>query len=158
MLPFAVVLEGPKVLTRISELEPNEIWVVLGTMTVVGTLVFVLLVSEYWLVNATSSLALSVAGVFKELLTIGGGILIFSEHMTVMNVVGFVICQIGIAAYMWLRYDPNDIGGAGNDIPFSDLPLTYGVVSDNEEEMHTITDEDEEALSLRPQHVGVPVG
>lgn len=53
--------------------------VVLGTMTFIATLVFVLLMSEYWLVQRTSSLTLSVAGVVKELLTIGGGLVFFHE-------------------------------------------------------------------------------
>lgn len=160
VLPFAIVLEGPKVITRLGELQPNEIWLVLGTMSAVATLVFVLLVSEYWLVNATSSLALSVAGVFKELLTIGGGILIFSEHMSLMNVIGFIICQIGIAAYMWLRYDPNDIGSEPVQMPPAELPLTYGVVPDSDEESaaEDTNENEEEALSLRSEHVEVPIG
>ena len=34
-------------------------------MTLIATLVFVLLMTEFWLVRATSSLTLSVAAVFK---------------------------------------------------------------------------------------------
>lgn len=142
VLPFALVLEGPKVLERMSSLESNEFWIIAGTMTVVASLVFILLVSEYWLVNATSSLALSVAGVFKELLTIGGGILIFSEHMTFLNIIGFIICQIGIFAYVWLRYDPKD---QGQESPATELPLRYGVVPQQDDL------EDEQCLSVSAQ-------
>lgn len=106
VLPFAVGLEAIPVWDRINELDFVELRTILLTMLFVGSLVFVLLISEYWLVNATSSLALSVAGVFKELLTIGGGIYLFSEHITPLNTVGFIICQLGIFIYMYIRFDP----------------------------------------------------
>ena len=83
----------------------HEVALVILTMLFVATLVFILLLSEYWLVNATSSLALSVAGVFKELLTIGGGLFFFSEHLDLLNVIGFILCQVGILMYVKLRYD-----------------------------------------------------
>lgn len=108
VLPFAVGLEAVPAWDRISNFDASEFRTVLLTMLLVASLVFVLLVSEYWLVNATSSLALSVAGVFKELLTIGGGIYLFAEHITFLNTVGFIICQVGIFAYMYLRYDPQN--------------------------------------------------
>lgn len=132
VLPFALGLEGKDVVERIAELVDNEFWIILGTMTLVGTLVFILLISEYWLVNRTSSLALSVAGVFKELLTIGGGILFFADHISFLNSIGFFICQIGIGAYAWLRYDPNEAMESG-ELPATELPLAYGVVSDEED-------------------------
>ena len=86
-----------------SDRDAGEIALILGTMTLIATLVFVLLMSEYWLVKATSSLTLSVAGVFKELLTIGGGIFFFSEAIDALNVIGFVACQMGILLYVCLR-------------------------------------------------------
>lgn len=103
VLPVALALEGP-VLWQ-NPVDSSELPVILLTMTSVATLVFLLLMSEYWLVNATSSLALSVAGVFKELLTIGGGILFLAETVDALNVIGFLISQIGILSYIWLRFD-----------------------------------------------------
>ena len=43
------------------------------------------------------------AGVFKELITIGGGIFLFAEAVDALNAVGFAICQVGILSYVWLR-------------------------------------------------------
>ena len=82
----------------------SELILVGTTLVGIATLVFILLLSEYWLVNATSSLALSVAAVFKELLTIGGGIFLFAEHIHLLNVAGFMTCQAGILSYVYLRY------------------------------------------------------
>lgn len=83
----------------------GESMIIFITMTSIASLVFVLLMSEYWLVKVTSSLALSVAGVFKELLTIGGGMLFFSDHIDALNIIGFLICQCGIMSYVGLRTD-----------------------------------------------------
>lgn len=110
VLPLAIGFEGSEVWNHDLQLSSSsgglhEILLVLSTMLFVATLVFILLLSEYWLVNATSSLALSVAGVFKELITIGGGLFFFSEHLDFLNVIGFITCQIGILMYVKLRYD-----------------------------------------------------
>lgn len=108
VLPFALALEGSNVWNRlVNQSNPGELPIIFGTMTMVATLVFTLLISEYWLVNATSSLALSVAGVFKELLTIGGGVILFSDHISFLNGLGFVVCQLGIFAYIFIRYEPD---------------------------------------------------
>lgn len=133
VLPVAIVLEGGRVLRSVAVLETGEFGIILGTMTLVGTLVFILLVSEYWLVRATSSLALSVAGVFKELITIAGGIILFSEHMSSLNIIGFIVCQVGIGAYIWIRYDPNEIPGADSEASALELPLRYTQVEDDDE-------------------------
>ena len=126
VLPFALFLEGAKIFESqhhvnasptnstqlaLSATEPesttpvrvNEVTVVLCAMTLIATLVFILLLSEYWLVKVTSSLALSVAGVFKELLTIAGGIFFFGETLDGLNVFGFTPCQVGILSYIALR-------------------------------------------------------
>ena len=84
--------------------EGAEPFLVAAMLTGIATLVFCVIMSEYWLVNATSSLTLSVAGIFKEMLTIGGGLFFFAEHVDMLNVVGFFVCQIGIGSYVYLRF------------------------------------------------------
>lgn len=153
VLPFAVLLEGGNVITRLNEIERSEFWIILGTMTLVGSLVFVLLISEYWLVNATSSLALSVAGVFKELLTIAGGIVLLREHLTVLNVIGFLVCQVGIFIYVWLRYNRSDEGeDNGERHAELELPLTQGDISDG------VGSADGEIESIEEEKLKVHVG
>lgn len=133
VLPFALFLEGRDVLSHLGGLKALDYVKILAVLTVIATLVFILLVSEYWLVSETSSLALSVAGIFKELLTILGGVVLFREHLSSLNAIGFVVCQIGIAAYVYMRYDPNDVMEINEEmmIPDTHIPHTYGVVSDD---------------------------
>ena len=108
VIPLAIGFESSSVASDAKVESVQEVILVIVTMLFVATLVFILLLSEYWLVNATSSLALSVAGVLKELITIGGGLFFFSEHLDMLNVIGFALCQIGILMYVRLRYDEND--------------------------------------------------
>lgn len=105
VLPVALAMEGSKVWNHVLEDGLRDGSIVFTTLTVSGSLVFCLIMSEYWLVGVTSSLALSVAGVLKELLTIGAGILLFAETVDFLNVLGFTVCQFGILAYVVLRYD-----------------------------------------------------
>ena len=93
VIPLALGFESSSVSSDAGTDSPNELLLIVGTMLFVATLVFILLMSEYWLVNATSSLALSVAGVLKEFITIGGGIFFFSERLDLLNVVGLILCQ-----------------------------------------------------------------
>eukprot|EP00171_Calliarthron_tuberculosum_P020042 IDg20042t1 len=103
LLPIALATESTRALQHLSVLARSDLILLSGVMFSIGTLVFALLCSEYWLVGFTSSLALSVCAVFKEMLTIGGGLLLFQEKMSALNIAGFVICQVGIAAYAHLR-------------------------------------------------------
>lgn len=108
VLPFALALEAGKVSAHVAAIDRADGLRLSGLLFCIASLVFLVLVSEYWLVHDTSSLALSVAGVFKECMTIGGGMLLFQEHLSPLNIVGFIICQVGIAFYVALRYDSDE--------------------------------------------------
>ncbi|CAB9500954.1 35 member C2 [Seminavis robusta] len=106
VMPFAFFLEH-KAIAEHTFTDITEGVLIATVLVCIATMVFGLIMSEYWLVRASSSLALSVAAVFKELLTIGGGIFFFAEHLDTLNVLGFCTCQSGILAYVYLRYDNN---------------------------------------------------
>jgi solute carrier family 35, member C2 len=108
ILPFAALLEFRQAAVLLRTLALSDSLRLLALLFAIATLIFILLISEYWLVHDTSSLGLSVAGVFKECMTIGGGLLFFREHLTLLNLIGFLICQVGIAAYITLRFDSGD--------------------------------------------------
>ena len=159
VIPFALALEAKSVWTDSKLTQESEPLLVASIITGIATLVFALIMSEYWLVNATSSLTLSVAGVFKELLTIGGGLFFFSEHVDLLNEVGFFTCQMGILTYVYLRYKRQRSSSADS---------AYAHVSEEEEAIITredpYTDEgmelsaytDDEGLAHRhPLHLEV---
>ena len=78
---------------------------------------FMLTISEYMFVHQTSSLTLSISGIFKELLTMFLAAEINHDKMSAINMVGAALCITGIfchvvckAVYTKNRYD---VHGAG---------------------------------------------
>ncbi|OSX72298.1 hypothetical protein BU14_0450s0013 [Porphyra umbilicalis] len=115
VLPFAAGLEGRHVAAYVADTEVVQVLRIAGVLSVVATFVFLLLISEYSLVRDTSSLALSVAAVFKELLTIGGAVVFFHDHLSLLNSVGFLLCHVGIGYYVYLRSDRRAAGGGDRE-------------------------------------------
>lgn len=106
LLPFAIFLEGRAVIEYFRDTDGKHALYLTSVLFLIATFVFLLLISEYWLVHETSSLALSVAGIFKELVTIGGGVVFYHDHISWLNLVGFLVCQGGIGVYLYLRCQP----------------------------------------------------
>ncbi|KAJ8903858.1 hypothetical protein NDN08_000391 [Rhodosorus marinus] len=104
VLPFALGFEIKGIVGLLAELSSAEKWRIFAVLLAIGVFVAFLLLTEYTLVRATSSLTVSVAGIFKELVTIVGGIIIFHDNFDLLNIIGFVVCQIGILDYIILRY------------------------------------------------------
>ena len=73
--------------------------VVAGLAVCCGAVAFFLLLSELLLVQLTSSLTLSVAAVVKELLIVSISVAFAHEELTLLNVVGFSVCLLGVSLY-----------------------------------------------------------
>lgn len=56
------------------------------------------------LIQRTSVVTLSVAGIFKEVLTIFVSSTIFGDELTAINVTGLCVALTGIGLYNWLKY------------------------------------------------------
>ncbi|KAI9603916.1 hypothetical protein H4Q26_003525 [Puccinia striiformis f. sp. tritici PST-130] len=77
------------------------------TMTYISTagiLAYLMTVSEYFLIQRTSVVTLSIAGVFKEVGTIFLSTIIFHDVMTPLNISGLGITLFGIVLYNVLKY------------------------------------------------------
>ncbi|KAH6619784.1 triose-phosphate transporter family-domain-containing protein [Chaetomium sp. MPI-SDFR-AT-0129] len=68
-----------------------------------GMIAFLMTVSEFALLKRTSVVTLSIAGIFKEAVTISAAAVVFGDTMTAINVVGLVITIAAIAAYNWIK-------------------------------------------------------
>lgn len=66
-------------------------------------LVSLMVQAELLLIKQTSVVTLSVAGTFKELLTIALSMLIFHDQLTRSTVLGIGISLIGIAGYKYIQ-------------------------------------------------------
>ncbi|KAM9296683.1 solute carrier family 35 member C2 [Gastrophryne carolinensis] len=81
----------------------QELFVLLGTLGLGGLLAFGLGYSEFLLVSKTSSLTLSIAGIFKELCVLLLATRLLGDQMSLLNWFGFAVCISGIALHVTIR-------------------------------------------------------
>lgn len=68
-----------------------------------GVIAFLMTASEFALLQRTSVVTLSIAGIFKEAVTILAAALVFGDTMTPVNIVGLVVTLLAIASYNWIK-------------------------------------------------------
>ncbi|PAA74328.1 hypothetical protein BOX15_Mlig019756g1 [Macrostomum lignano] len=107
LLPLAVVFEGVEVGTTANAFRADSAEAALrtlGALTGGALLAFGLEFSEYLLIHHTSSLTLSVSGIFKEICTIYLASQIHSDPITVVNWIGMFTCLSGIGLHCVLKF------------------------------------------------------
>ncbi|KAK3984128.1 triose-phosphate transporter family-domain-containing protein [Cladorrhinum sp. PSN332] len=73
------------------------------TLLFPGAIAFCMTASEFALLQRTSVVTLSIAGIFKEVVTIGAASLVFGDTLTPVNAVGLSITIAAIATYNWIK-------------------------------------------------------
>ena len=101
LAPAALALETASMRLYCEERadDPEAILSAFGLSAVGGVLAFLLLVVELRVVALTSALSLSVAGTFKEMLTVIASVLILGEMPTLDKALGLLLCLLGTAVY-----------------------------------------------------------
>ncbi|GAA5906743.1 uncharacterized protein JCM6883_005675 [Sporobolomyces salmoneus] len=69
-----------------------------------GFIAFMMNITEFGLIQRTSVVTLSVAGIFKEVAVIFLSTIVFHDVLTPINVSGLVVTIFGIALYNYLKY------------------------------------------------------
>lgn len=69
-----------------------------------GVLAFCMTIAEFLLLASTSVLTLSIAGVFKEIITISIGLIFFNETLSFVNSLGLVITLTTMVLYNIIKY------------------------------------------------------
>ncbi|XP_063001920.1 solute carrier family 35 member C2 [Elgaria multicarinata webbii] len=75
----------------------------LGKLALGGLLAFGLGFSEFLLVSRTSSLTLSISGIFKEVCTVLLATHLLGDHLSLLNWLGFAVCLLGISLHVALK-------------------------------------------------------
>lgn len=75
-----------------------------GLIAAPGFLAFGMNLAEFALIKRTSVVTLSVAGIFKEVLTIALASIVFGDELTPINITGLCITLLGISMYNYLKY------------------------------------------------------
>lgn len=68
-----------------------------------GTIAFLMTASEFALLQRSSVVTLSIAGIFKEVVTISAAAVVFDDKLTAINIVGLVITIAAIGAYNYIK-------------------------------------------------------
>ena len=103
LLPFAVAFEGLKMSSSLAVFRYEDFGLFMTTIIRVvtgGLIAFFMEVAEYLLVSFTSGLTLSVAGIVKEILSLGLAIVIESTDISPINAIGLVVCLAGITLHV----------------------------------------------------------
>uniref|UniRef100_A0A9J7ZIC3 Solute carrier family 35 member C2 n=1 Tax=Cyprinus carpio carpio TaxID=630221 RepID=A0A9J7ZIC3_CYPCA len=106
LFPLFLFNEGLSVSTteklfRVSEL--SHLLYSLLTLSLGGMLAFGLGFSEFLLVSRTSSLTLSIAGIFKEVCTLLLAVEFMGDKISTVNWLGFAVCLSGISLHIGLK-------------------------------------------------------
>ena len=62
-----------------------------------------MILAEYALIDFTGVVTLSVAGMFKEIMTIMFAVIVFHDRFTLLNGVGLLLSLIGVGGYHLLK-------------------------------------------------------
>ncbi|XP_030624518.1 solute carrier family 35 member C2 [Chanos chanos] len=142
LLPLFIYNEGLN-LTKSDELfhpkEYSTLVPILLSLAGGGLLAFGLGFSEFLLVSRTSSLTLSIAGIFKEVCTLLLAVEFMKDKMSAVNWLGFVVCLSGISLHVGLKtyYNKGNTSlrqQPGKDSSDLELPLIAQHEYDEEEE------------------------
>ncbi|XP_030840343.1 solute carrier family 35 member C2 [Strongylocentrotus purpuratus] len=105
LLPLAIAVEGVRICSTEDFLGFTDIHTFTLTCTKLlfgACLAFMLAMSEYLLLSRTSTLTLSISGIFKEICTL----YIASQkgdEMSALNFIGMVVCLCGISLHVGLK-------------------------------------------------------
>jgi solute carrier family 35, member C2 len=69
-----------------------------------GTIAFLMTASEFALLQRSSVVTLSIAGIFKEVVTISAAALVFDDRLTPVNLTGLLVTIAAIAAYNYIKF------------------------------------------------------
>ncbi|KAI9199612.1 triose-phosphate transporter family-domain-containing protein [Polychytrium aggregatum] len=100
-----------------------------GLLAIGGVLAFLMTISEYFLIASTSVVTLSGRthkigtedGMSKEVVVIVLSMIIFGDHVTMINVVGIIITIGGIALYNLYKYKNGSLGHHARRGPYSSV-------------------------------------
>lgn len=107
LLPFAIVFESAKLFehaTLLLDMDGFEILALWIKISIGAFLAFFMEISEFLVLSQTSSLTLSVSGIFKEICQLVLAVEINNEELSFYNLIGLVLCLGGITTHVIYKY------------------------------------------------------
>ncbi|KAI5802001.1 triose-phosphate transporter family-domain-containing protein [Pyronema domesticum] len=105
ILAVAIPVEGfGPLIERYGELVDEEgFFRSIGIVIFPGVIAFLMVSSEFALLKRSSVVTLSIAGIFKEVMTISAAAIIFHDPLTPVNISGLLVTIVSIAGYNYLK-------------------------------------------------------
>ncbi|KAJ3271258.1 Triose-phosphate Transporter [Terramyces sp. JEL0728] len=99
-----LVLEGFSALLADSHFATlsESIWLLI-VVSFGGCIAFTMVNFEFALISSTSVVTLSIAGIFKEILTLVASAIIFQDQFTSNMIIGLIMSLIGIGAFNYIK-------------------------------------------------------
>lgn len=107
LLPFAIVFESAKLFehaTLLLDMDGFEILALWIKISIGAFLAFFMEISEFLVLSQTSSLTLSVSGIFKEICQLVLAVEINNEQLSFYNLIGLILCLGGITSHVIYKY------------------------------------------------------
>lgn len=105
LISLAVPVEGVGALWQGFKTLSDE-WGVVATplfLLFPGCIAFCMTASEFALLQRTSVVTLSIAGIFKEVVTISAASIVFGDKLTLVNFFGLITTMVAIVAYNYIK-------------------------------------------------------
>ncbi|POR31271.1 Putative transporter C22E12.01 [Tolypocladium paradoxum] len=105
LLSIAIPVEGFGPLWEGLKVLSNEWGLVMTPLFLLfpGCIAFLMTASEFALLQRTSVVTLSIAGIFKEVVTISAASVVFQDKLTLINLVGLLTTMAAIVAYNYVK-------------------------------------------------------
>ena len=104
LLPLVLYLEGARLRQWFATEAAAIIAQSAGLVFLAGMMASILVLSELYVVALTSSLSMSVIGMFQGVVTIAAAVALFGDEINLLNGLGVVVTLGGVAAYNRHRY------------------------------------------------------
>ncbi|KAH6660594.1 triose-phosphate transporter family-domain-containing protein [Truncatella angustata] len=106
LIVIAIPVEGfPQLIEGLKAL--SEAWGPVRAPLILifpGTIAFLMTASEFALLKRSSVVTLSIAGIFKEVVTISAAALVFNDKLTAINISGLFVTIAAIGCYNWIKF------------------------------------------------------
>ncbi|KAI8038962.1 solute carrier family 35 member C2 [Drosophila gunungcola] len=107
LLPLVMGIEGPNLIEVLADLHNHtstKITWAISRITAGALLAFLMEFTEFLVLCKTSSLTLSIAGIFKDICQLALAVTLKNDHLSVINYIGLVICLAGIVCHLLHKY------------------------------------------------------
>ncbi|XP_073957608.1 solute carrier family 35 member C2-like [Choristoneura fumiferana] len=99
LMPFTIYFEGMRCFDYLQALPQELLAPTLIKVSGGATIAFLMEVSEFLVVTHTSSLTLSIAGIFKEMCILVLAVEVSGDRLSPINVAGLGVCLLGITGH-----------------------------------------------------------